>query len=59
MIRLCAVPQVMQPKSILLLHGGSYLLLQTLIQWEYMQHAWFLLLLDIQISLTSWKTITS
>lgn len=29
MIRLCAMPQVMQPKSILMLHSGSYLPLQT------------------------------
>lgn len=29
MIRFCAMPQVMQPKSILMLHSGSYLPLQT------------------------------
>lgn len=33
--------------------------LKITVQWEYMQHSQFLLLLYIQISLLFWKTITS
>lgn len=59
MIRLYVMPQITQPKPILPLHGGSYLPLETLTQGEYIDHSWFLLLLHIQISFMSWKTITS
>ena len=58
-VQICAVAEVTQTKCFLLLHSESYLPLQTLIQWEYMEQSCFLLLIQSQVCLTSWKTITS